>query len=338
MIIGLASDLHFKLYRNSNNFVPFVEKALSNFYDLCEERKVDRVVLGGDIFNYKSYVQTFALDKAIDSIRPITQRWKTSMVVGNHDMYVNTENEKINLLKVFDTDCNVISDYSFEDIAGARLHYLPYNNDDVTKEKLKSIEFKPMVKNILFTHLAIRGFNLTENHEDIYSDLTASDLDIGFDLVVSGHYHHFQQRGKIVYISSPLESHFGDEGDHGYVFLNTDTLEIEFVPNEYSPKFRTFELTKESLAKIIATKDCFLRVRINKQIDYNILTKLKKKLDSQNYFVTFDYNITGAIQKIGVVDGWDSYIYEDTDKIIKNYVDALETSFNKDKLREYIFS
>lgn len=337
MLIGLCSDLHFKLYRNSNNFVPFVEKALSNFYELCEKRNVDKVVLGGDIFNYKSYVQTFALDKAINSIRPITKRWKTSMVVGNHDMYVNTENEKINLLKVFDSDAVVVSDYVYEDIAGARLHYLPYNNDDITKEKLKSAQFKNSVKNILFTHLAIRGFNLTENHEDIYSDLSMSDLDIGFDLIVSGHYHHFQHKGKIVYISSPLESHFGDEGKHGYVFLNTDTLEIEYVENTYSPKFKTFELTKETLSEIVSTKDCFMRVKINKQIDYNILTKLKKKLESQNYFVTFDYNIAGAIQKIGVVDGWDSYIYEDTDKIVNNYIDALDTTFDKQKLRDFIF-
>ena len=81
-----------------------------------------------------------------------------------------------------------------------------------------------------------------------------------------------------------------------------------------------------------------MRVKINKQIDYNILTKLKKKLESQNYFVIFDYNITGNIQKISVVDGWDSYIYEDTDKIIQNYIDALETDFDKKELREFIFN
>lgn len=340
MKIGLLADAHFKLYKGNNNFIPFIVKALENFERLCEEKEVDAAIFLGDIFHAKSYVQTFALDKAINSIRRITEKWPTYMVVGNHDMYINTENEKINLLKVFESDAAVFNDYGKLNIEKENvcLHFLPYNTDDVIKQKVKTIQLEKQSKNILFTHLAIKGFNLTENHEDIYSELTSEDINIGFDLIVSGHFHHHQRKGKIVYVSSPIESHFGDEGKHGYVFLDTNDLEkIDYIKNDYSPKFRTYELNKENLPFIVETKDCFLRIKINKQIDYNVLTKLKKKLDAQNYFVSFDYNINSNIQKIGVIDGWDSYIYEDTDKIVNNYIDALDTTYDKQKLRDFIF-
>lgn len=338
--IGCISDLHFKLYRGNNNFVPFIVKAVDHFIELCKEREVDVVVLGGDIFHAKSYVQTFALDKALISIRKLTEQFECFFVVGNHDMYSNQENEKINLLKVFESDGHVANDYEFYDRNGVRLHFLPYQTDDNARAKIASASLLKNGKNLLFTHLGLRGFSLNDYHEDVYSELTENDIcKENFDLIVSGHYHHFQQKGNIVYISSPIESHFGDEGKHGFVFIDTEKLlDVEYIENEYTPKFKTYELNKTNFPEIITTKDCFLRVKINKQIDYNILTKLKKKLESQNYFVIFDYNITGNIQKISVVDGWDSYIYEDTDKIIQNYIDALETDFDKKELREFIFN
>lgn len=340
MKFACISDLHFKLYRGNNSFVPFVEKAVENFIDICDKRGVDCVLVGGDIFHAKSYVQTFALNRALGSLRKLTQKYETHMILGNHDIYVNQDSEKINLLKVFESDCTVYDDYHYVDFNDElRIHFLPYFPDEIVKEKIKNMVFRHGKKNILFTHLAVRGFSMTEFHENITSELDADYFkQYKFDAIISGHFHDHQVKGNIAYISSPLESHFGDEGKKGYLFFDSaDPLgTLEFIENKFSPKFITMELNKENSGKILSLKDSFVRIKVKKHIEYSLLHKLKKQLESKNHFVTFDFEVNDSIQSISVVDGWSDFIYEDTVKLIEKYVESINTPFDKKKLLNFV--
>mgnify|MGYP000907403887 FL=1 len=61
-------------------------------------------------------------------------------------------------------------------------------------------------------------------------------------LVISGHFHLREHRKypndkSILYLGSPYEMDFGERGQvKGIYFLNTETLEVELLENQLTPK------------------------------------------------------------------------------------------------------
>ena len=82
----------------------------------------------------------------------------------------------------------------------------------------------------------------------------------------------------MTYVSSPYESHFGDEGDHGWTFYDTDKDYIEFIPNLNSPRFVIHELTSGNMKKINEIKNSFIKLLIKKNIDSSLLIQYREKL------------------------------------------------------------
>ncbi len=245
------------------------------------------------------------------------------MLVGNHDS-VNKKNNKINLLEVFKSYAKVYEDYSLVENGKYALHFLPYFDEEQTIKKIKEIKLITNKKNYYFGHCGVNGFKYQiDGYTDPQNNITR-DLFEKFDQVILGHFHSYQEMGNIFYVSSPLQSKHGDEtGKHGFVFINTDTNEKEFVENIYSPNFITIELNKKNMDKISLLEKHFIRLVVKKKINSDVLSRFKEKLLIKNYKVDFIFEYKNLDNNLISVEGWDEIVYNDAEDIITSYLDKI---------------
>ena len=337
MKIAFISDLHFMLYKKNNSFLPFVITAVENFEKLCKENNPDIVVITGDVFHLKDTVSIEAQHYALKSLRRIMDKYETYIIPGNHDILTKNSAE-IHGLQIFQKDCTLYSDYGYKDFGELRIHFLPYFNDEVILQKLPQFELGRF-KNILCTHLGLRGFDLDNGHEDVFSELSIESFSsISFDRVFSGHYHSFQTRGNWTYVSSPLESHWGDEGKHGYVIWDSNSDEIIFYENIDSPHFISVELNAKNLDYLNKIEKCFIRLTLKKVIDNNLLLKYKEKLLRKNYEVLFEWDLNSVSNKMAVAKEWSIAINSEPTELLKSYLNENESDlpFSKIELLNYL--
>jgi DNA repair exonuclease SbcCD nuclease subunit len=335
--IAFISDLHLKTHKSSEAFLPHIARTIDLFIEETEKRKIKTVFILGDVFHVKHTISTYTQNVAIDSLNKIFKKFNTYMIPGNHDI-LSKGDTSINSLKIFKDSCHLFEDYTQVQIEGDTFHFIPYFQDSILLNKIKNVQLN-FGKNFLCSHIGFRGFILDNNHEDIYSEIEVGDIDRGFDRIFSGHYHSFQTRGKVTYISSPYESHFNDEGHHGFVFYDTSTDHIEFFENHLSPRFVSTELNAQNLDYINTIENSFIKLIIKKHIDNQVLLKFKEKLLKKNFDVLFNFDLATTSSKIAIAKSWEEFVNEGPEEILTSYVNdnsSLPNEFNKKELLEYI--
>lgn len=335
MKIGLISDLHIKLHKKNNRFLPHIVKSLDHFREQCEEREVDSVFILGDVFHTKDMIGIETQHHALQALTKIMKRFDTYLIPGNHDI-LTRNSTTINSVSIFRDTCHFIDDLKKFTLNKRDYYFLPFFQDEIIKEKLSTIILER--ESYLLTHLGLRGFSLDNGHEDVFSDLAIEDVNIGFKRVFSGHYHSYQTINNITYISSPFESHFGDHGQHGWCFYDDDMDRLEFIENDLSPRFVYQELNKDTMTDILQLKNCFIKLKIKKNIDQVMLLKLKERLLLNNFDVQFEWNISHNVSKIAIAKDWENYISEDVEEIVKSYVKENDFEIEKEEMLDYLFT
>lgn len=319
MKVALISDTQWKTWKKNHDFAKHIRRAFALFYEECRKRMVDLIVHGGDFYEYKSYMTAGCLQDSGAEVHEGSTIAKTRIVVGNHDTIY--KDHSVNLLSNFNNYRNVevLSDYKYEDYDGVRIHYIPYFEESRVIQIIQAAKIKKNVRNYLIGHFGVNGFSY---QEDGYTDPQASIKPqyFGvFDHVFLGHFHHFQSKGNITYISSPFQFRHGDErGKHGFIFLDTDTGEWEFVENPHSPRFMTVELTEDNLMEVAGIKDHFLRVVLRHHVSNTILEEVGKTLKENNYDFYWDFQMEAEDGAVPTIQGWDEVVSSDPDEIIRN--------------------
>lgn len=335
MKIGFISDTHFKLYKKNNSFLHHVTSAVRDFKVHCDQRGVGAVFVLGDVFHLKDTVSVHAQHEALKVLREVMYSYPTYVIPGNHDT-LSKFDASVNGLTVFKDCCTLYNDYGTYETDDTLYHFLPYYPDDVVREKLRNVVPHNNKKNVLCTHLGLRGFDLDNGHEDVYSELTVESVGQNFHRVFSGHYHSYQTRRNVTYVSSPFESHYGDSGLHGFTFYDSTTDAVEFVENSNSPRFVHVELNSNTLAEVSALRGCFIKLTLKKNVDTNTLLKYKEKLLKNNYEVQFEWDLTNVSSKLAVAKEWSNTVSTDPASLLRSYVNENDFPFSKKQLLNYL--
>lgn len=251
--ILLCSDQHLHPHGKS---IERLEEGLACFswiYDVARERGIKSVISLGDLFHDREEISIRALHRAYEIIEKASQDGiQTYLLLGNHDMYFR-ESFSIHSLKSFSKVAHVIDTPQVVEIEGTPFDFLPFVEDPAS-----SLKYFPKKKRnkILCSHLAIEGgvmnylWGTTYQKEDGVNEdallakepTVEKDVLEGYDLVLLGHFHSRQcmanKSNKIHYVGSPMQLHFGETEDQkGVDILDTETLELEFVENDFSPRY-----------------------------------------------------------------------------------------------------
>jgi len=326
--IGLISDTHFAVHRKINIFHKHMVDAADEFITQCEKHNVDFIVHCGDLFDTKMEIATTGLIKTNDLINKISSKFPIMILPGNHD-FAYKENNQFNLASNYKHQYNVTIFEEYEKLyfAGSNttLHFLPYH--DKPREAIKKITVDKKHQNVLFGHMGVLGFAVHAYASRVANQVSAQIKQktvAKFDQVFLGHYHGYQSKNNVTYVSAPLQSRHGDEkSKHGFVFWNTAKEKHVFTENTHTPQFKTFDLTKSNAQKMLQLKDHYIRMVIKKKVSKDLLIALRRKLLKKNYEVKEKFEFIDDM-KLAVIDGWKDFVIKDPDSFIMNYIEILE--------------
>ena len=339
MKVALVTDLHFGA-RNDNLKVAAHQKKFYDevFFPYLKEHNIKEVIDLGDTFDRRRYISFTSLKAAKAMFfDPLKENGiKTHMIVGNHDaVYKNTIelNSIYLLLQEYD---NIIEYEKPTDvqIGGCDILMLPWICAGNQQETMLAVEHTKA--QIVMSHLELKGFEFMRGH--IMHDGMDHKVFDKFDMVCSGHYHHKSTEGNINYLGCPYEMTWQDYQDEkGFHIFDTETRELTRVVNPYNMFYKLWyddqEMDFEDIAKIDFDqyKDSFVKVIIKNKTNPYLFDSYIERLEKNELI-----NLQIVEDHLNLdLEDTDDIINEaeDTVTILDKYVDGLEISADKDKVK-----
>ena len=139
-------------------------------------------------------------------------------------------------------------------------------------------------KNIVLSHSLIVGSELSESDRSArvgFATAVSKDVFEGFDYVALGHIHKPQQiENHIRYSGAPLKYSFGAEENQekGVVLMDTDTMDIRFVPIPLRRQRRSVTGTYEEIMAREDIREDYLRLYVtDRYAGLDLLGALREK-------------------------------------------------------------
>lgn len=256
------------------------------------------------------------------------------VMVGNHDL--NNKSSEKHSLEFLRKHSNIIILDKPERITLGNENWgiIPYCNTD--EKFLQCVQdFKGMVDKLI-THQGYHGafmgdyvIDKSSVHPDCVKD---------FKLVLSGHYHKHQWLNNIMYFGSPFTVDFGESNQDKWIWKVGRTIANEVAVQPIPSTARRHyqfefdgeipeslpQLTQDSLVKVVlkGSKEFALSVSAD---------EMRKKLGCDNTILVPDIT-KQSNHRIS------AEALSDPIKVIENYLMVANTDFDKQKLREYLFS
>ena len=340
MKVAIITDQHFGARNDSIAFLDFFEKFYQNtFFKTLDENDIKTVLILGDTFDRRKYVNFYALDRAkrmfFDELE--TRGIRVHMLAGNHDTYFKNTNDvnspdlllrEYNNIDVIDSPETIVID-------GTGICMMPWICPDNYQESLDHITNTKA--DICMGHFEIAGFAMhrgMESHDGLSKDIFKK-----FDMVFSGHYHHRSGDSHIYYLGNPYELTWQDYNDpRGFHLFDLETRRLEFFANpttmfsriEYNDK----ETTPIDLDELDLTGK-FVKLIVVNKTDYYKFDKFIQKLYNKG---CHEIKILEDLSEFEEGEVSEEINLEDTVSVLSNYVDSIETDVDKEKIKTYMRS
>lgn len=188
-------------------------------FAVCKEKKINDVIIPGDLFLYRKAQPLGVIDTAKAVMRGFAyNNINVWIIPGNHDKI--DQNVDLSYLCIIeDLDGINVINKPFKSPYGT-IFFLPYYPKNKIKEILNSYDLDDGI-NILICHMDITGSIPNVNTYPDENDTSPADIP-GFDLVINGHYHNRYTNKNIVNVGSIAPANFGENNNKGYSILSID--------------------------------------------------------------------------------------------------------------------
>jgi DNA repair exonuclease SbcCD nuclease subunit len=341
MKVAIITDQHFGARNDSVHFLDFYEKFYKEtFFPKLREEKVQAVLILGDTFDRRKYMNFYTLKRAKEMFfEPLAYLGiDVHILAGNHDTYFKNTNDvnSVNLLLgEYGVAFNVIDHPSHIYVGPHKICMMPWicpENYEDSMETLKDSDAK-----YCMGHFEIAGFAMYRGMP------SEGGLDRGlfrkFECTFSGHYHHKSNADGIFYLGNPYELTWQDyNDDRGFHIFDLDSEQLEFVKNPnkmfhriiYDDKEHSIdEVTKMDLSSYTNT---YVKVVVINKTNPYLFDKFMNNLYNVN---PVDISVVEDFTDIteGIEDDMLDQA-EDTLTILNKYVDNIsEDSIENGKLK-----
>lgn len=335
MQIAILADTHCGVRNSSDIFLENAEKFYQNvFFPECEKRGIEKVLHLGDIFDNRKSINVKALSSLKSSfLSPLGERgMKMDLILGNHDLYfrnILTPNSPSEILDKY-KNIKIISNPQTLNYGGVRIALVPWITSENEGDVLGFIQ-RTSAK-ILAGHLELSGFEYTKGI--VSSEGMSPSVFSKFDLVMSGHYHTTSSKMNIAYLGAPMEYFWSDAEDPRYFHIfDTESEKLTKIRNPYTlfkkinykPNLEIdVEECDHKFVKILVRK-CDDREHLNSLMD-RILERPIHDLKLMDHFTEDENFLWDSDESVDNI--------KDTPHLLDDYIQGLETSLDKDKLRE----
>jgi exonuclease SbcD len=255
-----TSDWHFGMNLGTGSYAEDQRHFLKELYELIRREGIQALLLSGDIYD-SSVVSAEAIGLYNEAMTKLCLELGLTVIsiAGNHDsaarlascrellkgagLHITGKPERDPVPVLLDGGNVAVYSIPFftrdEIIA-----LLPEKKDEIRNTETAMLAYCNHIrermdgnrKNIVLSHSLIVGSELSESDRSArvgFATAVSKDVFQGFDYVALGHIHKPQAIEKhIRYSGSPLKYSFGAEEsqEKGVVVIDTDTMDIRFVP------------------------------------------------------------------------------------------------------------
>jgi DNA repair exonuclease SbcCD nuclease subunit len=336
--VAIITDQHFGARNDSLVFLDFYEKFYENtFFPTIDSAGIDTVLILGDTFDRRKYVNFYSLDRAKKMFFDKLQERgiRVHMLAGNHDTYYKNTNEvnSPELLLTEYTNIDVISKPETIVVGGTTICMMPWICSDNYQE---SVDHMANTKaEICMGHFEISGFAMYRGMES-HDGLSKETFD-KFDLVFSGHYHHRSNDKHIHYLGNPYELTWQDYNDpRGFHLFDLDTRELAFFQNPYTmfARIEYDDKDREVLdLNVLDLKDKYVKLVVVNKTDYYKFDKFIQTLYNKG---CHEIKIVEDLSEFEDGEVGEEINLEDTLSVLSNYIDSVETDVDKDQIKTYL--
>ena len=287
-----TSDWHFGMSLGTGSYAEDQRHFLEQLRELIDKERVEAVLLCGDIYD-SSVVSAEAIALYNEAMTELCleKRVQVIAIAGNHDsparlascrellrgagLHITGKVER-NPQPVL-LDGGSVAVYSIPFFTRDEITaLLPEKKTEIRNTETAMLAYcshireqmDPARKNIVLSHALVVGAELSESDRSArvgFATAVSKDVFSGFDYVALGHIHKPQIiENHIRYSGSPLKYSFGTEEkqDKGVVLIDTDTMDIRFVPLMPRRERRTLEGTLEQILARTECREDYLRLYV----------------------------------------------------------------------------
>lgn len=333
MKIALITDQHLDGRKGSLAFWNFWQKFYDNvFFPTLKKHKINTIIDLGDTFDNRKSMDFNTFQRAKVNYFDKLKDYKVHMLIGNHCTYYKNTN-RINSPELLLEQYENIRIYSRPEhvrLGSKQFLMLPWINSENQEEILRTLEDSDA--DIVCGHLELTGFEVTPGMKMDHGMDPAPFSK--FDRVWSGHYHHKSKKGNIQYLGNPYQMFWNDYKDkRGFHIYDTETDRLTFIENPYEIFQKLYYNDSEHQEiDYDQYKDCFVKVIVEEKNDYLQFEKVIDKLyDTGVHEVKI---IESLVNETGEID--DDIEIKDTMTLLGEYVDEVEVSVDKEKLKRLL--
>jgi DNA repair exonuclease SbcCD nuclease subunit len=336
--VAIITDQHFGARNDSITFLDFFQKFYDDtFFPSIDAAGINTVLILGDTFDRRKYVNFYALDRAkkmfFDKLEE--RGIRVHMLAGNHDTYYKNTNDvnspdlllrEYNNIDVIDSPETIVID-------GTSICMMPWICPENYQESLD--EMKNTKADICMGHFEIAGFAMHRGMES-HEGLSKETFD-KFDMVFSGHYHHRSDDGHIYYLGNPYELTWQDYKDtRGFHLFDLDRRELEFIANPNTMFERVEYDDREQEPIDLDTIDLngkYVKLVVVNKTDYYKFDKFIQKLYNKG---CYEIKIIEDFSEFEEGQINEEINLEDTVSVLSNYVDSIETDVDKEQIKTFM--
>lgn len=325
MKIALINDIHFGIRNDAQFLLNYQERFFKEvFFPELEKNNVRDVLIGGDIFDRRKYINFVTAKRANEMMFDILEERKIDVhiIPGNHDLYFKSTNEVSSLDALLTRYDNVFLydvPYTLE-LGSSSIDLIPWINNN---NYASTVDFiNKSSSEFCYGHFEIKGF-------EMYRGVTN---DHGMDMnmfskykdVWSGHFHCKSEKGNIKYLGAPMEFTFSDCDDaRGFHIFDTEKKSLTFNQNPITLHQKFYYNDEEEDAQ-----DQY------RQLDYSQFeNKIVKLIVVKKTFPALFENM---IDQLVQVDGISLTIQEDFSGFHSDNVDDIEKSSTRELMEDYV--
>jgi DNA repair exonuclease SbcCD nuclease subunit len=248
--IFLVGDLHLGIRNNSVEWADIQKEFLLEVLpNTAAENgfnpETDILILEGDIFHSRESINVRIQNDSMEIFENLAKVFKRGVfiILGNHDVYYKDSNQvnSVRHLKHLAENIHVFESPEVLTINGTENWLmLPWVEDTKTLGNHVA-DYAQMCKRIV-CHADIKGLKFNR-WTKVEHGLEVTALS-QYDRVYSGHIHHRQEQGNILYTGTPYQMDRGDRGNtKGYYIIDAkDNYKETFIENQVSPNYVKYDI------------------------------------------------------------------------------------------------
>ena len=341
MKIAILNDTHCGIRNSSDIFMDYQERFYRDvFFPYLLKNNIKTILHLGDYYDNRKTVNFKALNHNrrifLDKLREYGIHM--DIIPGNHDVYFKNTNE-LNSLKELQghymNEVSIIEEPRVMNYDGCKIGLVPWMNQQNEEE---CMDFLRSTKaQIIGGHFEIAGMEMDRGI--VCKEGMDRNVFDRFELVMSGHFHAKSNYGSIHYLGSQMEFFWNDCGDKKYFHVfDTETRELTPVHNDVT----IYEKIYYDHEKIGDWKFKDLRYLDNKFVKVIVVNKgsaleFERFIDRIQQQKIHELKIAEDFRDfLGENVSDDNIKVDDTQTLVYNYIDNVNTDLDKDRIKAEI--